>query len=256
MPELEIHCFPALSDNFGALIHAPATGETAAIDAPDAGAIEKELSNRGWRLTHIFNTHHHQDHTGANLHLKRETGCKIIGPMEEAARIPGLDLGIQEGMALEFAGTEITVIDTPGHTIGHISYWLPEHSTVFTGDTLFSLGCGRVFEGTPEMMWRSLEKLIELPSATKIYCGHEYTLNNAKFAITIEPENEDLVARYEEVKALRAAGQPTIPTVLATELTTNPFLRVRSRDIRKRLGMMFSPDWEVFAELRARKNKA
>lgn len=256
MPDLEIHCFPCLTDNYGVLVHDPASGETLAIDAPSAAAITAQLRAKGWRLTQIFNTHHHADHTGGNLELKEATGCRIVGPVEEAQRIPGLDTAVSEGTHLHFAGAAVTVIDTPGHTIGHISYYLPKQRVAFTGDTLFSLGCGRIFEGTPQMMWRSLEKLIALPSDTTIYCGHEYTLGNAKFALTVEPDNAELVAMAENVRALRAKDAPTIPTTLAAELAANPFLRVRSRDIRRQLGMMFAPDWEVFAELRQRKNKA
>lgn len=256
MPELAIHCFPCLTDNYGVLVHAPSSGETVAIDAPSAAAVSEQLALKGWHLTHIFNTHHHADHTGGNLELKAATGCRIVGPADEAARIPGLDLGVSEGTHLSFAGEPVTVIDTPGHTIGHVSFYLPQQAVAFTGDTLFSLGCGRIFEGTAQMMWRSLEKLIELPSNTTIYCGHEYTLANARFALTIEPENAELAEMAETVRTQRAAGVPTIPTTMGAELAANPFLRVRSRDIRRRLGMTYARDWDVFAELRARKNKA
>lgn len=256
MSKLEIHQFPCLDDNFGVLLHDPDHQVTASIDAPEAEAIRNALAEKGWRLTHILNTHHHHDHTGANLELKGETGCTVIGPKGEAARIPGLDRAVAEGDSVTFGGSEVHVIETPGHTAGHITYRIPAHSVMFAGDTLFSLGCGRVFEGTHEQMWNSLAKLRRLPATTRIYCGHEYTLSNARFCLAIEPGNTALAERAAEVEALRAAGKPTLPTRLDRELETNVFLRPSSPEIRTRLGLEGAEDWQVFAALRERKNKA
>ena len=255
MTKLEIHQFPCLKDNYGVLIHDPASGHTAAIDAPEAPAVRKALAAKGWRLSHILVTHHHADHTDGVLPLKAETTCTVIGPKAEAARIKGLDKTVGEGDTFTFAGAEVRVLDTPGHTAGHITFWMPSAKAAFAGDTIFALGCGRVIEGTMEMMWGSLAKLAKLPGDTMVYCGHEYTLSNARFALTIEPENVALVARAAEVEKLVAAGKPTLPTRIDLELATNPFLRPQSADIRKRLGMEKSADWQVFGEIRERKNR-
>jgi hydroxyacylglutathione hydrolase len=256
MPKLDIEQFPCLSDNYAVLIHDEEAGVTASIDAPDAAAILKRLKAKGWRLTHLLITHHHGDHTGGNLELKQATGCTIIGPQAEADRIPGLDRGVAEGDTIAFGGFGIRVLETPGHTIGHVAYWIPEARVAFVGDTLFAMGAGRVFEGNAEMMWKSLEKLMQLPRDTEIYCGHEYTASNARFALTVDPENLALQNRAKEVDLMRAKGQPTLPTRLDRELETNPFLRPHVSAIRARLGMPYAPDWKVFAEIRARKNKA
>lgn len=256
MPKLEIEQFPCLSDNFGVLIHDPEAGVTASIDAPDAKAILARAEAKGWTLTHLLVTHHHGDHTGGNLALKETTGCTIVGPKAEAERIPGIDVEVGEGDVVRFGSFDIKVIDTPGHTIGHIAYWIPEAKVVFVGDTLFSLGAGRVFEGNAEMMWRSLQKLMRLPPDTEIYCGHEYTQANARFALTLEPDNLALVNRAKEVDRLRDENKPTLPTRLDRELETNPFLRPHVTAIRAKLGMLYAPDWHVFAAIRERKNKS
>lgn len=256
MQPLEISLVPCLSDNYGALIHAPATGETLSIDAPDAGAIKSALSERRWRLTHIFVTHHHNDHTGGIRELKSHFGCHVYGSAAEAERIPGLDQELTEASKLTFAGTEIRVLETPGHTLGHISYYLPEQKLAFTGDTLFALGCGRVFEGDAEMMWNSLQKIARLPDDTAICCGHEYTLANGRFALTVEPENDMLRRRMIDVERLRAEGKPTLPTSIGLEKATNPFLRTHVAAIRARLGLEGAPEWRVFQRLRELKNKA
>jgi len=255
MAELEIHQFPCLQDNYGVLIHDRGAGVTATIDTPEAEAIKRALAEKGWTLTHILNTHHHGDHTGGNLALKADTGCMVVGPKGEAGKIPGLDTAVGDGDTIKFGTFEIRVLDTPGHTAGHVSLFIPAAGVVFAGDTLFALGCGRVFEGTPQMMWASLKKLMGLPPSTRIYCGHEYTLSNAKFALTIEPENASLQKRLKEIEALRAAGKPTVPTRLDVELDTNPFLRAHVPAIRRRLGMETAQDWEVFGEIRERKNR-
>lgn len=256
MAKLDIQQFPCLTDNFGVLVHDSEAGVTASIDAPDAKAVKIALAEKGWNLTHILVTHHHADHTGGIAELKHETGALVIGPKAEAARIPGLDRAVGEGDTFALGTTQVHVLDTPGHTAGHICYWLPSAGVVFVGDTLFAMGCGRILEGTAELMWSSLKKLMALPPATRIYCGHEYTLANGKFALGIEPDNAKLAERVKMVETLRAAGQPTLPTRLDIELETNPFLRAGDFSIKKRLGLLGEPDWKSFAEVRARKNKA
>jgi hydroxyacylglutathione hydrolase len=251
---LIVEQFGARSDNFAVLIHDTTAGLTAAIDAPEAAPIVAKLKEKGWRLDHIFTTHHHQDHVEANLALKAAYGCTIIGPQAEAAKIPGIDTALAEGETFRFAGHEVRVIATPGHTLGHIAYHLPGQRLAFTGDTLFAVGCGRVFEGTMEAMWHSLEKLMRLPDDTVIYCGHEYTAANVRFALTVDPGNAALINRAAEVAALRAAGKATLPTTIALEKATNPFLRVAEPAIRALLGMENATAAEVFAELRRRKD--
>jgi hydroxyacylglutathione hydrolase len=253
---LEIHQFPILSDNYGVLIRDTATGLVASIDCGDAAAIATELAHKKWTLTHLLTTHHHGDHTDGNLELQRQTGCTIIGPRAEAARIPGINTQVGGGDTFKFGSQTVHVLDTPGHTLGHISFYIPDAQTAFVGDTLFALGCGRVIEGTMEMMWTSLARVAALPAATVIYAGHEYTAANAKFALTIEPENVALQARAKEIMTLRAAGQPTLPTRLEVELATNPFLRVASAAIQQRLAMTGAKDWQIFGEIRERKNRS
>jgi hydroxyacylglutathione hydrolase len=246
---------PCLTDNYCVLLHAASSGETLAIDAPAAEPIKAALKARGWRLTGILVTHHHQDHTAGCQELKDFYGCTITGPEREADRIPGLAIAVREGSKLSFDGHAVEVLETPGHTLGHVSYYFPNLATVFTGDTLFALGCGRVFEGDAPTMYASLQKLAALPSRTQIYCGHEYTLSNARFARAIEPENIELTRRVQEIEARRAAGQPTLPSTVALEKATNPFLRTYAPSIRARLGLDGAPDWQVFARLRELKNK-
>jgi hydroxyacylglutathione hydrolase len=251
---LIIEQFFARSDNFCVLIHDEASGLTASIDAPEEAPIRAKLKEKGWKLDHIFITHHHGDHTEGNVGLKASFGATITGPAGEAAKIPGVDKTVKEGDTIQFGDTELRVIETPGHTLGHITYWLPSASAAFVGDTLFAIGCGRVTEGTMPMMWSSLEKLLALPDETRIYCGHEYTQANARFALTIEPGNGDLVARAREVDRLRAEGKPTLPTTMRLEKETNPFLRVDEPAIRALLGMAGASSAEVFGEIRTRKD--
>jgi len=252
---LQIHQFPCLSDNYGFLIRERLSGLTAAIDTPDPKAIRRELKRKGWRLTHILNTHHHPDHAGGNLWLKEHTGCIIVGPSADAMRIPGIDLQVGEGETLEFGSAEAQVFDTSGHTRGHIVYYFPGENAAFVGDTLFAMGCGRLFEGSPEQMWTSLQKLMNWPGRTRIYCAHEYTQANGRFALTVDPGNKALIKRMEEVARLRAEGHPTVPTTLHQEKRTNPFLRPDSKGIRAQLGMEDAADVEVFAEVRRRKDR-
>lgn len=256
MGALDIVLLPCLADNYCVILHEPESGETAAIDAPNAAAIKAALAERGWRLNQLFITHHHTDHTGGIDELKAFYGMPVTGPEAEADRISGLTRTVTAKSELSFAGRPIQVLETPGHTLGHVTYYFPNDGLVFTGDTLFSLGSGKIFEGDPEMMWASVSKIAALPDTTNVYCGHEYTLNNARFALTIEPENDALKKRAAEVEALRAAGKPTLPTMIGQEKATNPFLRPQSRSIQARLGMLGAPDWEVFARIRQLKNKA
>jgi hydroxyacylglutathione hydrolase len=253
---LDIHQFPCLTDNYGVILRDPSTNTVASIDAPDAAEVTRQLTRKGWVLTDILTTHHHGDHTDGNLALKAATKCRITGPRGEAARIPGLEVAVGDRDTFTLGGLTVTVIETPGHTLGHVAYWIPDAKVAFVGDTVFAMGCGRVNEGTMQQMWHSLETISRLPDLTMLYCGHEYTLSNARFALTMEPENAALQARVTEVEALRAKGSPTLPTRLDIELATNPFLRVTSPAIRKRLGLEGAEDWQVFAELRERKNRS
>ncbi len=253
MQKLQIRQFNCLDDNFGVLTHDAKTGQTISIDAPDAGAILAELAAAGWKLTHILVTHHHVDHVQGIAELKAKTGCKVIGP--DNAAIAGIDEVVREGDTLELAGDTIKVIATPGHTLDMLNYHFTGAQIVFTADTLFAMGCGRLFEGTPAQMWQSLQKLAALPPQTQVYCGHEYTLSNARFSVGIDPENTALAARLVETEELRAKGLPTLPTTIARELTTNPFMRAADPAIRRNLGMESATDAEVFAQIRERKNR-
>jgi len=254
MSELTIHMFPCLADNYGYLLHDAESGATAAVDTPDAHAIAAELEKKGWRLTHILNTHHHADHAGGNLELKRRTGCTIVGPRADAARIPGIDVSVGEGDVVELGAHRATVYDTPGHTRGHIVYHFAAARAAFVGDTLFALGCGRLFEGTPAQMWGSLQKILRWPDDTRLYCAHEYTQSNARFALTVEPQNRLLQDRAANVAALRAAGTATVPSTLGEERATNPFLRPQSDDLRATIGLAGAENVDVFAKTRALKD--
>lgn len=251
---LDIEQFICRSDNYGVLIHDPESALTAAIDAPDANAIEAALKRRGWTLDFIFTTHHHLDHVEGNEQLKARFGVSIISPKAEESKIPGIDRTVQDGDEFTFGLFRVKVISTPGHTAGEISFYLPEAKVVFTGDTLFALGCGRLFEGTPATMFQSLQKLVALPGDTAVYCGHEYTESNARFALTIDPDNSALKERAQEIARLRAADKMTLPSSIALEMATNPFLRWHDSRIRARLGMQNATDDAVFAEIRKRKD--
>jgi hydroxyacylglutathione hydrolase len=251
---LEIHQFPCLQDNYGYLIRDAGTWLVATIDTPDAHAIERALADRHWKLNFILNTHHHADHAGGNLELKKKTGCTIVGPRADAARIPGIDVQVGDGEVFEFGSRRARVHDTPGHTRGHIVYHFEEDRAAFVGDTLFAMGCGRLFEGTPAQMWESIQKLMRLPDDTRVYCAHEYTQKNARFALTVEPGNPALVARAAEVDRLRAQGLPTVPSTIGREKQTNPFMRPDSPRLQATLGMAGAGLVEVFAETRRRRN--
>jgi hydroxyacylglutathione hydrolase len=248
--------FLCLKDNFGVLVHDSGSGATAAIDAPEAAPIEAALAATGWRLTDILVTHHHHDHTGGIEELKARHRCRVVAPDAEADGIPEVDETVHEGDEVRLGALVARVLETPGHTAGHISYVFPADKLAFVGDTLFSIGCGRVIEGTPEMMWQSLLKLRALPDDTRIYCGHEYTAANIRFAKTVEPANAALAAREREVARLVAARAPTIPSTMGEEKAANPFLRADLPDVARAVGLAGSPAWQVFAEIRERKNRS
>jgi hydroxyacylglutathione hydrolase len=251
----EIRLFACLKDNYGVLLHDPESGATAAIDAPEAGPVEAALKATGWKLTDILVTHHHADHTDGIIELKERHKCRVVAPAAEAEKIPAVDLSVREGDKVTVGKLSGNVIETPGHTTGHISYWFHADKVAFVGDTLFSIGCGRVIEGTPGMMWRSLTKLRDLPDDTEIYCGHEYTAANIKFARTIEPDNAALAAREKQAQTQLAKGEPTIPVTIGEEKKANPFLRADVPAVAAGIGMAGKQAAQVFAEIRARKNK-
>lgn len=251
---LLVHQFPCRSDNYGFLAHDPKTGLTASIDTPDGNAINLGLREKGWKLSHILNTHHHIDHTEANLQLKEEWKCTIVGAKNDAERIPGVDVEVSDCEEFTFGSTQARVIEVPGHTSGHIAFYFASENIVFVGDTLFALGCGRLFEGTPSMMWRSLQKLMTLPDETTVYCGHEYTQANAKFALTIEPNNQKLIARSKKINELRARNDPTIPTTIGLERATNPFVRPHSKNVQTTLGLNNADALTVFTKIRKLKD--
>jgi hydroxyacylglutathione hydrolase len=252
----EIRLFHCLTDNFGYLIHDPETKATASIDAPEAAPIVKALEREGWTLTDILITHHHHDHVGGVAELKEKYGCRVVAPHDKSAGIANVDLRVRQGDVVKVGGLLGRVLETPGHTLDHVSYVFDNDKALFAADTLFSIGCGRVFEGNYRMMWDSLLKLRALPDDFKLYCGHEYTAANIKFALTIEPENPTLKARAEEVTRLRAANQPTIPTLLGEEKKANVFLRADEPSVAAGVRMKGRDAAQVFGELRERKNKS
>ncbi|MDF1584582.1 MAG: hydroxyacylglutathione hydrolase [Methyloprofundus sp.] len=252
---LQIQQIPVLNDNYIYLLHDTDSRETAVVDPAVAQPVLDTLKQKGWNLTYILNTHHHADHVGGNLTLKQHTNCQIIGSANDMQRIPGIDQKVSEGDTLKLGSYTIQVISCTGHTTGHIAFYSPEADALFCGDTLFAMGCGRLFEGTAEQMQQSLKKFTALPLDTKIYCAHEYTEANAQFALSVEPENKDLLTTIERVKQLRANKQATVPTTLTQELATNPFLRTNSLEIQKVLAMQGASELAIFTELRERKNR-
>jgi hydroxyacylglutathione hydrolase len=247
---LDIRQFPCLSDNYGFLVRDAASGKTACVDTPDAAAILKALEAAGWRLDFVLNTHWHPDHAGGNEELKAKTGCVIVGPAE-VRRIAPLDREVGGGDVVELGQTRFQVIETGGHTLGHIAYYDPADHVAFVGDTLFALGCGRLFEGKPEQMWASLSRLAALPDDTRVYCAHEYTASNARFALSVDPDPA-LKARADQVFAARERGEATVPTTIGLEKSTNPFLRAPL--LAARVGKAGAPDYEAFAAVRAAKD--
>ena len=253
MTEAIVHIFPCLKDNYGFLLHDPATGETATIDTPEAGKILAEAEAKGWTITQIWNTHWHPDHAGGNAEIVAKTGARVVGP-EEVDRIGAApDRILHEGDTVELGGLRARVIETPGHTLGHIVFHLADHKIAFVGDTLFALGCGRLFEGTPAQMWDSLGKLRALPDDTVVYCAHEYTASNAAFALSVDSGNADLVAYADEVKAKRAQDIATVPTTIGKEKRANPFLRADDPKLQAFVGHA-GDVIATFADVRERKN--
>lgn len=254
MARLEVELIPALSDNYIYLLHDPDDEVTGVVDPAEAAPVLEALERMRRRLDWVLITHHHADHTAGLAELKARTGARAAGPRAEQARIKGLDLALGGGEELGFGHLKAQVLETPGHTAGHISYWFPDGEALFCGDTLFVLGCGRLFEGDAPTMWRSLGKLMRLPDGTRVYCGHEYTASNARFALTVDPDNTALQALAGEVDAARRRGEPTIPSTIGREKATNPFLRAADPAIRRRLRLEDASDAEVFGEIRRRKD--
>lgn len=254
---IEIRQFPARDDNYAVLVHDSASGATASIDAPEEDAILDALEETGWRLTDIFVTHHHYDHVEAVKALKQRFAVRVVASAYDAerGRVPAVDRAVGDGEHVFLGATRIDVLAVPGHTLGHVAYHIPTAHALFAGDTLFALGCGRLFEGTASQMWASLKKLRALPGETLVYCGHEYTQANARFALTVEPGNSALVARARAVDAARDEGLPTVPSKLAQEIATNPFLRADVDAVKAGLGLAGADDEAVFAEIRERKNR-
>jgi hydroxyacylglutathione hydrolase len=251
---LNIHLVPCLSDNYAYLVHDTATNNVAVVDPSEAAPVFAALKAHSLTLTHILNTHHHFDHTGGNLELKEKTGAKVVGPRADRERIPGIDEEVGEGDTWSLGNAKARIFDIPAHTKGHIAFWFETDKAVFTGDTMFAMGCGRLFEGTPAQMWSSLSKLAALPDDTRVYCGHEYTQSNIRFALTVDPANEDLNARARDVDALRAKGAPTIPSTIGLEKRTNPFMRARDPALQTVLEMKGAAPEDVLGETRRRKD--
>ncbi|MCZ4254473.1 hydroxyacylglutathione hydrolase [Sulfitobacter sp. G21635-S1] len=245
---------PCLSDNYAYLLHDEATGETACIDVPEAGPIKAALEDHGWTLSQVWLTHHHWDHVDGLADLLADHHASVVGAAADAHRMPELNVPVKEGDTVKLGSLTAHILDVSGHTVGHIAFYVPGASAAFTADSLMALGCGRLFEGTPPQMWDSMQKLMKLPGDTTICSGHEYTASNAKFALTVDPQNDALISRAKAVEDARAKGQPTVPSQLSTELQTNPFLRPADPGIRANLGMPDASDSDVFAEIRKRKD--
>jgi len=251
---LDIRQIPVLSDNFIYLVRESESGAVAVVDPAVSEPVMAEAARLGWTITHILNTHHHADHVGGNMEIKEATGCLIVGPAHDPDRIPGMDVEVKDGDVYMFGQAKARVFFVPGHTRGHIAFWFEADNALFCGDTMFSIGCGRLFEGTPEQMWTSLKRLRALPDATRIYCAHEYTASNVRFAVSLDPENPALRKREAEVKTLLEAGNSTVPSVLSEERAANPFLRADAPELAAAVGLAGRDPVEVFAEVRRRKD--
>lgn len=253
---IEVSLLPVLTDNYIYLVRDSESGKTAAVDPAIAAPVLTALEKRGWQLDYIFNTHHHNDHVGGNLQLKQATGCKIVGAADDKARIPGLDIALKDGEQFNLGLHCFQVLETPGHTLGHIVYYCAGSAVLFCGDTLFSLGCGRLFEGSAGQMWHSLQKLKALPDSTKVYCAHEYTQANGRFALTLESDNPALQQRIAEVAELRSQNLPTLPSTIGLERATNPFLREDSPGLRNAVAASeYDTPVQVFAKVRQLKDQ-
>lgn len=252
---LEIIQIPVLNDNYIYLTNDPDSGDTAVVDPALAQPVLDVLEEKKWRLTYILNTHHHWDHIGGNLDLKEQTGCKIIGARNDQHRIPGIDILVEENDQISLGTHRAIIFETPGHTSGHIVYYFADDSALFCGDTLFVMGCGRLFEGRAEQLWQSLNQLKSLPGSTRVYCAHEYTQSNGRFALTVEPDNKALIARMKKVDQQRKNGLATVPSTIEQEIATNPFFRIQSPGLKKALNMQNEPLVEIFAEIRKRKDR-
>lgn len=251
---LEIEQIAVLSDNYIYLVRDTETNSVAVVDPAEAAPVLARAKELGWKITHILNTHHHGDHVGGNKEIKAATGCTIVGPRADAERIPGIAVQVGDGDAYHFGAAKAQVFDVPGHTRGHIAYWFAGSDALFCGDTLFALGCGRLFEGTPQQMWTSLGKLKALPDSARVFCAHEYTQANANFAVTVDPDNESLTKRKREIDDKRERGERTVPSLLGEEKATNPFLRADDAGVAAAVGLDGSDPVAVFAEVRARKD--
>lgn len=251
---LDLVTVPCLKDNYAFLLHDPASGQTALVDAPEAAPILAALAERDWHLTDILLTHHHGDHIDAVAPLRAATGARVWGAAADAHRLPPLDLKVAPGADLSFGGEPVEVLDVPGHTVGHIAYHFPASRLLFSGDSLMALGCGRLFEGTAAQMWASLSAMAALPDDTMVCSGHEYTQSNARFALSVDPHNADLLARAAAIDAARREGSATVPSMLGEEKATNPFLRARDAAIRSGLDLTDAQDVDVFARIRKLKD--
>ncbi|HYC65482.1 MAG TPA: hydroxyacylglutathione hydrolase [Reyranellaceae bacterium] len=251
---LEVVRIPVLNDNYVWLIREPKSNAVGVVDPAVAPPVLAEAARRGWKITHILNTHHHGDHIGGNREIVAATGCIVVGPKADHARIPGMDVEVDDGDTYMFGEAKAEIFFVPGHTSGHIAFAFREQRALFCGDTIFALGCGKMFEGTPQQFWRSLSRLRDLPDDMRVYCAHEYTQSNARFAVTIETDNKQLMARSASVNAARARGEATVPSLLGEEKQTNPFMRADVPSLQKAVGMLGRDPAAVFAEVRHRKD--